>query len=321
MKYKSCHLLEHGIFFDLDQISVCCILPNKSSYKVPLLQNYHGEKIDWEKIIAKKNEFRDSHRAGKILPTCEGCFNLEEAEWDSRDYINCLYISHWSHCNCDCTYCYYEPNKEHYNRHIPYKIMPVLQDMLEKNVLAPEGYISFSGGEPTVLDEFDEILEFFYKMKLKTIIVNSSGIKYSETLAKGIREGKVELTVSLDSGDADLYKKIKLHDTFDTVVENMKKYVSIQQEKKEQVHIKYIILPGINDKVEEIEKWIQICKEIGVKKVILDIETRWYTENRDNIPDYINRLIDYAQKRAKESDLTLEYYSHVQQILFKRNNP
>lgn len=319
MKYKSCHLLEHGLYFDRNRISICCMSPNKNSSRVTLVENYYGEKINWEEIIAKKKELRASHQAGKILPSCEGCFNLEEAEWDKRDYINCIHISHWSNCNCNCVYCYYEPDKKFYNSHKPYKILPVLKDMLEKNVLTHEGYIAFSGGEPTVLDEFDDLLEFFYKMTLKTIVVNSSGIKYDETLAKGIEAGKVELTVSLDCGNAHLYKKIKSLDTFDTVIDNMKKYISMQQGTQDKVRLKYIILPEINDSVEEAEKWIQTCIEIGVKKIILDIETRWYLANRDNIPDYIYELINYVQKRAKESDLTLEYYSHVSQIVFEQN--
>lgn len=319
MKYKSCHLLEQGLFFDKDNISVCCLLPNPNSHAIKLIDNYNGEKIDWDTLFDYRKKLRDFHKSGQILPTCESCYNLEELDWGDENSIRNIYFSHWTHCNCKCYYCPFETDRKIHNKFKPYKIMPILKEMKEKNILGTGGYISLIGGEPTILKEFDDILKFFYSIELKTIVVNSSGIKYSKTLAKGIEAGKIELTISIDCSDKILYKKIKQVNAFDTVVKNITKYVSMQKEPKDMVRLKFIILPGINDSIEEVEKWLQLCKKIGLKKVILDIETEWFLVNVNNIPEHINKIIDYAQTRAKKMDFILEYYSHVNQILCNRN--
>ncbi len=314
MKYKSCHLIEHGIFFGLNKVSICCMLPNILSYQVPLIDNYHGEKINWEDIKQKKRIYRNMFKEGKILPTCEGCYNLEEQDWPDNDTIDCLFISHWSHCNCNCSYCYFDRRKKFYNSYQNYKLLPILQDMQKNKMIGSNSYVCFGGGEPTILDEFKDILELLYTENFKTIIINSSGILYDKVLAKGIESGKVELTVSLDCGDAKLFKKIKRINKYNDVVKNLKKYVAKQGENN-LVRVKYIIIPTLNDTIDDVEKWIKTIFDIGVKTIILDVETVWFKKHRNNIPRHIYELIQYTQKRAEELNLDLQYYSHASQIV------
>lgn len=315
MNYKSCHILEHGLIFDRNYVAVCCIIPNKNSRIIKLIDNYYGEKIDWDKLFEDKNKLREQHKKGQILPGCEGCYNLEDRAWDGENYIDNIFISHWLHCNCKCFYCATEEERKIQNKHKPYKLLPILKAMKEKNILRPGGYISLTGGEPTVLKEFDNILKFLYEIDLKTIVVNSSGIKYSKELSHGIKLGKIELTISIDSYDKNLYKKIKRVDAFDKVVSNIEKYIASQTERKDLVRVKYIIIPGVNDSIEEIEKWIQMCKKLQVQHIIIDVENKWFREHFNNIPDSIKSLILYVQKQALKYDMNLSYYSNVSQII------
>lgn len=315
MKYKSCDLLEHGLLFDVDNIAVCCLSPHRNLYATRLINNYHGESIDWDKLFSLKQKIKDAQKTGKVFPVCEGCYNLNEKEWSSENFVKDIYISHWAHCNCDCSYCYFKYDKRINKDFVPYKIMPILIDMKEKNILREGGNIIFSGGEATILDEFDDILNFFYPIDLKIISVNSSGIKYNETLAKGIEMGKAELTVSIDSSDRDLYKKVKQIDAFDKVIANIKRYAEKQVKSDKLVRLKYIIIPGVNDSIEEIEKWLQLSESIGIKYVIIDLETKWYMVNRENIPENIYEIIKYVQSRTKELNVDLSYYSHALQLL------
>lgn len=313
MIYKSCHLLEYGLLFGLNNIGICCLTRNKPDRISKLIDNYHGEKVDWNKLIEIKNIFREQHRKGEIIPECKDCYNLEDMEWDNDNKIRNIYISHWRNCNCKCFYCCAEESRKAHKSH--YSILPILKDMKEKDIIGPGGYITLVGGEATVLKEFDEILTFLYELQLKIIVVNSSGIKYSSKLAQGIKLGKVELTISIDSSDKDLYKKIKRIDAFDKVVKNIQKYAANQQERKDLVRIKYIILEGINDSTEEIEKWLQLCKKMQIKHVILDVENKWYRENHNNIPKHTKDLIKFTQERTKYYAMGLSYYGNVAQIL------
>lgn len=319
MKYKSCHLLEHGIYFYYDSIQVCCFLTGKVAKPFYITENYKGEKIDWERILAYKNELRENHRNGIINAHCEGCFNLEEKDWQDGDVINNLYISHWTNCNCNCSYCYTEENKEFFNTHKPYKLMPILNEMLEKGILDFKGYLAFGGGEPAVLDEFEDIVNLFLKNNVRSIVTNSSGIKYVDAIAKGLSTGILDLTVSVDCASRELYKKIKKIDAYDKVIENLKKYVKAQGEHKDKVRSKYIIIPDVNDSTEELEKWLQTSFDLGIKEVVIDVEGKWYLGIKNNLPTYIYDLISYVEKRTKELGLGLFYYSYADQIRHERD--
>ncbi len=319
MKYKSCHLLEHGIYFYFDSIQVCCLLTGKEGKPFYIIKDYKGEKIDWDYILEFKRNLRESHKKGIINSYCEGCFNLEEKEWEDTDIINNLYISHWTNCNCACNYCYTEENKEFFNSHKPYKLMPILKEMLEKNILDYKGYVAFGGGEPAVLDEFEDIVNLFLDNNIRSIVTNSSGIKYVEAIARGLSTGIVDLTVSIDCADRELYKKIKKIDAYDKVIENLKKYVQAQGEDKTKVRSKYIIIPGLNDNQTEIENWLQKSVEIGIKQVVIDVEGQWFFKFKNDLPKHMLDLISYVEDRTKELDLGLFYYSYADQIRHERD--
>ncbi len=316
MIYKSCHLLEHGIYFYFDSIQVCCFLTGKTSKSFHLNPDYKGEKINWDELTKQKRLLRENHRKGIIHPNCEGCFNLEEKEWDNEDYINTIYISHWTKCNCNCSYCYTEENKKEFNTRKNYKLMPILKEMEKKGILKfdQHGYFAFGGGEPGVLDEFDKIMDYLSSKKPREINVNSSGIKFINSIAKALKNDNVEFTVSVDTGSRETYKKIKKVDAYEKVISNLKKYVSKQGKLKNKVRSKYIIIPEINDNTEEIEKWLKTSVDIGIKQVVLDIEGQWFMQNRNNMPQKAYDLIDYVETRAKELDLGLIYYSYADQL-------
>ena len=51
MNNLGCLFLEEGINFDLNMVSDCCIMHNDGRGLPILLENYHGELIDWEKLF------------------------------------------------------------------------------------------------------------------------------------------------------------------------------------------------------------------------------------------------------------------------------
>lgn len=62
--------------------------------------------------------------------------------------------------------------------------MPILKQMLEKGILNFDGYLAFGGSEPGVLEEFDEIANLFLDNNVRSVVTNSSGIKYVESIGK-----------------------------------------------------------------------------------------------------------------------------------------
>lgn len=319
-KYKSCHLLEHGIYFYYDSIQTCCFLTGKLGTPFWLKKNYKGEKIDWDEICEQLRKIRENNRKGIIDPHCEGCFNYKEDYWDNtEEYFSNFYISHWTKCNCACNYCYTEENKQYFNNLKEYKMMPILNEMIEKKLLKFNGYLAYGGGEPACLDEFDDITYLFLNNNVRSIVTNTSGIKPVQSILDGIPTGRLDVTISVDCADRETYKKIKQIDAYDRVMETLKLYASVQTENKSLVRSKYIIIPELNDNITEINKWLEQSASIGLKQVCIDIEGKWYLPRKNSVPQYMGDLISFVEKRTKELDLGLFYYSYADQFRHMRD--
>lgn len=319
MKYLSCRYIEHGVDFEHRRLETCCFTCHTGGGGITLLQNYKGEQIDWDSIFAKKREYRNKHREGNLSPQCLGCVFLEEKEWDQEDYINFLQFNHWVLCNSKCQYCYAVQNREYYSKITPYNVVPVIKEMVEKKILRPGGEVSFGGGEPTIYEDFEELINILLDNGFYNMRIHSSGIKYSPAIERAIKEGKLNVVVSIDSASPEVYKKIKNVDKYHQVLENLRKYADANKNGYGLMTSKYIIIPNVNDNVEEIEKWIQQTISVGGKWLALDIEDVWYKNNRTTISEFYSYLVDYVIKRADELGMKWELYDRARGLKEGRN--
>ncbi len=289
MKYTSCRHIEHGIAFFSNSVQICCISSHIGGGNIPQIEDYKGELIDWKELFDKRREMRELHKTGKINPKCEGCYYLNKQSWNQNDYFDEVLIGHWTHCNCKCTYCYTEADKNYFNSRQSYNIYPIIKDMIEKKALNPNGIITFGGGEPTILQEFEELVYLLLDYNMKNIRIHSSGIKFSPAIAKGLELGKITLITSIDSSSPNVYEQIKQVPCYEKVWENLKEYAKYGG----LIRTKYVIIPGVNDDISEIQDWLMKTYESGIRDIAYDIEDNWFKENRNNIPKHVSDLADY----------------------------
>ena len=300
-KYVSCNLIEHGIDFDAESINLCCrMVPEKH---IKLIDNYSGEPINWNKYFSIKNKYRKLMQKGKIIPECKNCIYLEEKEWDNDNYISYINFNNWITCNKHCLYC--NLNDWVRNKNKQYNIFPIINDLEVKGYLRKGGHITIAGGEPCSAPEFNDLINLFIKNDMSNIRILTNATIYSRKVEQGIKEGRINIVVSVDSGTKETFIKIKRRDFYDKVWENLKKYASIQPEPN-RVKAKYIIIPQINDNKEEIDAWINKSIEAGIKHLTLDLEMMYYDANKDKIPEYLYDLFEYAIKQIKSKGLALE---------------
>lgn len=302
-KYVSCDLIEHGMDFFTDSINFCCRIPPTDKGYKKLIDNYNGEILDWHNFFAIKRKYRRQMQKGNIVPECEGCIYLKEKEWDNDDYISYINFNNWTICNEHCVYCWLNDegrvNKNQYN------VYPVVKDMAEKGYLKPGGHITVAGGEPCIAPEFDDLIKLFIDYKLENIRVLTNATKFSSVVYDGIKDGRVNIVVSVDSGSRDTFIKIKRYDFYDKVWENIQKYAGIQP-KSDSVKTKFILVPGMNDTKEEIDSWIKKSMDSGVKHLAFDIEMMWYNSNKDNLPKDLLNLAEYSFDLIKKYGLDVE---------------
>ncbi len=313
--YYSCDWIEHGLVFFPSKIALCCFTGEGEKSHTLIQDNFNGNNFNIDRINIIRNKFRYFHKKGKIHTNCINCPNLKLEAWDERNYIDCLYLSHWINCNSKCIYCYSINHPESFSNN-SYKVLGIIKKLLNDGVLKRNSKILFGGGEPALLDEFDDLISFFIDNGFLDIRVHSSGIKYISSLEKGLKEGKIHLTISVDSGSSEVYQRIKNIPCYEMVIENIKRYSSNKMINGESnVSAKYIIIPSINDSKDEIEKWIMANKEANLSFTILDLEENWFLKNKNKIPEKIYDLLKYAKMRSEELGTHFELYERIKRLL------
>lgn len=310
MNSEGCIFLEEGINFDLDTVTDCCISHNDGRGLPLLIENYHGEMIDWEKLLAVKKE-RISRQKEATISECEGCYRLCKYQFLDEKKISNFHFSHSRVCNSRCIYCdgIYNFGSQNYNT------FPVIKDLIDKGYYKSGGEATMQGGEPTLMMNFEELVSLFITNGTK-IRIHTNSIKFSPSVCEALNKKMCTVVTSLDSGCFDTYKKIKRVDAFDKVIENLKKYLNSSAQ---NVIIKYIIIPGKNDNTDEINKFFDLMKELKVENVAVDMEVKYARKHENkNISPHIYLLYDYFESKAKEYNIELLTYSFMVYVLRNR---
>ena len=282
------------------------------------IANYRGELIDWDKIFENRKQMRDGIKNGIVPEKCTGCYYLKEQEWNSENYIDEVLIGHFTHCNCNCIYCYTEKDKKFFNNNKTYNIYPVIKDMIEKGVLSKNATVTFGGGEPTILHEFEELVYLLLDYDVYNIRIHSDGIKYSPAIEKGLKLGKITLITSIDSGSKEVYEKVKQVPCYDKVWQNMAKY---SKTKNGLIRTKYVLIPGVNDSLSEVRNFLKKTYESGIRNIAFDIEDTWFKEHRENIPQYIYVIFDFVYECFRQFNIdSCELYERASNLKIDREN-
>ena len=303
MKYRSCHLIEHGISIDVDSIKSCCLSREFNKGQPILIPQFEASIINWEHIFKVKRQQR-RYQQEKDIPDCEGCYNLRIEDWDDEDYISYINFDHWSQCNSNCIYCGVQKNKPKTKNNT----LKAIKELIKSGKFKNNGEITFQGGEPTILKEFEDLIKIFIKEGSK-IRVHSSGILFSRAIRNGLKQGCVTVVISPDSASRETYKKVKRVDKSNKVWDNIKHYrKGLNNNCANLVKVKYIIIPGINDTIEEINSFMETLKQIDIRSVIIDIEYTYANTHINNISPHIFILMDYIENFAKENKMSFELY-------------
>lgn len=310
MNSKGCSFLENGINFERDKVTDCCISHNDGRGLPLIFDNWHGEKIDWNKLFEIK-EARVNAQMQNTIYDCENCYRLTDYKFKHERKISEFHFTHCRLCNAKCIYC----SDDYHSGCINYDVYEIIKDLKANNLYAPGGEATFQGGEPTLMQNFDNLVSFF-KENGTAVRIHTSGIKFSQSVADTLAENKGHVVISLDSGSKETYFKLKQVNCFNIVVDNIFKYAVSS---KENVILKYIIVPGYNDNLEEIDSFFKIVRDAGIKTVALDIEVRYARKHENkNVSPHIFLLADYFYKVAARNNIEVLTYSFISYVLKNR---
>lgn len=209
-------------------------------------------------------------RFSRGLPTCDStCRRLQDVPEQSLQpfpdrlaFKRILINHHRNYCNCRCTYCSFW----HDSPKPPLiSIAAMLRSLLDEQVVDDACTFAWGGGESTILPEFEEMATMLADKGYRQF-VHTNALRFSPALADVLRRGQAVVNVSLDSGDAESFARIKGIDAWDRVLENLARYrESLVQ--PEALEIKYIINKD-SAAPRLILKFFDVCRKLRIKKVL-----------------------------------------------------
>ena len=319
-----CKRLNETLNFDALKVFYCCATRTGPSIDVP-----NPNKI--KDIIKKRNSLIKMLDRGEIPAECVGCFDLKEQEvpkplilsqFSKPPKANMIIVKHFKQCDCSCTYCceqylsgrkiVLKPKKSDY-----YDLLPIIKELYKQNMIdKKELDVHFQGGNVSVLEEFNDLVNIFIKNGVKRVEIATNGIKYLPQIEQICNKTFVDVNISIDAGTKETYKKIKTVDKFEDLIQNLKKYAKLPI----LLRLKYILVRGINDNKEEIENYINLMKEIGIKNSELMIDqcdSEFLKNGEFKIPEYYYEIFEFYKEKCKENNIEANIWEYIKEILEK----
>ena len=191
-------------------------------------------------------------------------------------------------CNFKCGYCL--PDGYKIDRSDNRKFLNIEEIGRLAKALSELGVskIRLTGGEPTVRKDFFEIIK---------IIKENSGIKKTVMTTNGYRLDKIAddiknsgldgINISIDSLNADTFKKITGHDRLEEILRGIK---NLQKLNFKNIKINAVLLKGVNDSEKDFNNWAEFLKNNEIDFRYIEL-----MQTGDNI-DYFNNYHVPAKK-------------------------
>lgn len=178
---------------------------------------------------------------------------------------------------------------------------PEVMDYFERrNLIHTDAVIEIGPGEICVNPHRDEIFDVV--RNYYTAIFTNAGI-YSERIAEQIENGNIlQLLVSIDAGTRETFQRVKGADAFESVRENLKKYRRLGA----SIDIKFIFLPGVNDTEEDVDGFVALAKEVGVREIGI---SRNFEDGFSSLQKHTLNMIQRMIVSAQEDEIPVSVFS------------
>ncbi|MDR0992701.1 MAG: radical SAM protein [Ruminococcus sp.] len=307
MKYRSCTNIEvcslniNGLINNDKPVIALCCEGIASRPMVAFAETPEKTLSDFRKMCAEVigQSYNNAllSAIGEDTPPhrCSKCPNFILWDWNNFDgiikYVNIS--SYPSPCQCKCIYCNLrngESNRLSLERDSVYydRMFEFLEYADSVGAISPDAVWQVSCGEITIHPYKKRIIDM---VKKHTPAFYTNCFIYDEDIAEILKTNPDStINLSIDSGTPETWAKIKGVDNFTEVIENLYKYASICQ-KPEQITLKYINLPGINDNWNDHFGVVKIIKDLKIKTIALgrDVNIKY-----NSSPEQLNNVIGAA---------------------------
>lgn len=200
----------------------------------------------------------DSFPAEEINDILEVLLELEAKRFESTDIQyteeNGMYIYLTNSCNQRCHHCYMHAGDAEVNELTTEEIQCILYEFSKSG----GELVTFTGGEPTLRNDFKEIVHAAKKAGLNVCVL-SNGLLWTQELVDNVKDHIDEVQISVDGFDAESYKTVRGVNTFSNALEAVDKLL------KANVRVIVAITPLLDDLLENKSKYSLFAKSLTKK--------------------------------------------------------
>jgi len=270
----------------------------------------------WENLMAQVRAEADIELCDRtVSKACYYCPNkrlfLQNIQNEKIKLVN---ISMYpAPCQSDCIYCgmrasgaFNMSDKENVNETYR-RVIELCNYLKENDKLDNDVEFQISSGEIAIHPFKKEILDVIGNATTQFF---SNGMKFDEGVATKLKQNpKSSIQVSLDCGTSRTWKVVKKRDNFQKTLDNLIRYRE-STTRKEQIELKYIVLPGINAADEDFDGIIKIMKKLDVQKLIISKDS-WGANDKKamligDLKKLVAKLVENDLAWSDDYNLSLE---------------
>ena len=222
-----------------------------------------------QEVVVESKKYANCGENVKRLYTdgCVKCGNYKLGEWDGDGLIHYVNLSMYpASCQCKCIYCdVHSSDKGRLNKASSEEYYQKMFDMLnyacEIGLIAEDALWQISSGEITIHPYKDRIYDL---VENRRAIFFTNCFIFDERIAEILSLNPYSsINFSIDAGTPQTWFKIKGVDNFELVTDNLVNYYSASI-RPDQITLKYIVLPGINDTLRDYQSLIEMMKILKI---------------------------------------------------------
>jgi len=216
-------------------------------------------------------------------------------------------------CNFKCGYCLpdgYKIDKSDNRTFIKIEEIGRLAKALSELGVSK---IRLTGGEPTIRKDFFEIVKIIKKNSgIKKTVITTNGYRLDKIASDIKNSGLDGINISIDSLDANTFKKITGHDRLGEILRGIKE---LQKLNFKNIKINAVLLKGVNDTEKDFNDWAEFIKnnEIDFRYIeLMQTGDNLDHFNKYHVPakkfnDYLNSNNWIIQTFGKDSGPSKNY--------------
>jgi hypothetical protein len=235
---KSCYRLESGLRFGQEGIHACQ-LGQLSSPLYWSADEASKIKITKEMIVEKRKWLFELLNNGHNDIACKSCYQVKIKRYADVNFarLGRIDLAATTICNLRCSFCGYTKHDAFYES--KYDALAILKEFTANDV-EWDSAVDFNGGEPALLSDLDEYLEFFASQRIR-VLLYTNAVRFRQSIYDGLANGSLQwVCTSLDSGSPLSFMRLKKRDYFLQVLENLSRYAHAGNQGGGMLAVKYI---------------------------------------------------------------------------------